>query len=374
MSEQSGAMARPRTSTRDTGQALTTVREWLRARVPDPHADVVDLDVPSANGMSSETLLLTARWAEHGTPVERRLVVRLAPRDDAVPVFPRYDLAAQFETMRLVRELTDVPVPRVLWYEPDPAPLGSPFFVMERLDGRVPPDIAPYVYGSWVTELTPQARSGMQDATVDVIAALHRIPDAPSHFAFLDSVPSDGRSTLRRHVDATREYAAWATSAHPSPLIERGFAWLDANWPETEGPTVLSWGDSRVGNIMYADGPDVLPVAVLDWEMAALGVPELDLAWLVGLHRMFQSGAERRGVPGLPDFLCWDDIAARYAELTGYHPRDEEFHRVYVTLRMAIVSLRTQLRAVRFGEIPMPEDPDDLIRARCDLEELISAA
>ncbi|MEU8132675.1 phosphotransferase family protein [Streptodolium elevatio] len=371
MSEQSGAMARPRTSTRDTGEAQAAVRAWLRTRVPDPDAEVLDLAVPSANGMSSETLLLTARWTENGGPVERRLVVRLAPRVDAMPVFPRYDLAAQFESMRLVRD--HVPVPDVHWYEPDPAPLGSPFFVMERLDGRVPPDIPPYVYGSWVTELSPQARSRMQDATVEAIAALHRIPDAPSRFAFLDREPSNGRSTLRRHVDATRAFADWAAAEHPSPLIDRGFAWLDANWPTEEGPTVLSWGDSRVGNIMYTEGADALPAAVLDWEMAALGVPELDLAWLVDLHRMFQTGAERRGVPGLPDFLRWDDVAARYAELTGYHPRDEEFHRVYASLRMSVISLRTQLRAVHFGEIAMPDDPDDLIRARCDLEDLITA-
>lgn len=371
MSEQSGAMARPRTSTRDTGEARAAVRAWLRTRVPDPGAEVLDLAVPSANGMSSETLLLTARWTENGEPVERRLVVRLAPRGDAVPVFPRYDLAAQFESMRLVRD--HVPVPDVHWYEPDPGPLGSPFFVMARQDGRVPPDIPPYVYGSWVTELSPQARSRMQDATVEVIAALHRIPDAPSQFAFLDREAPDGRSTLRRHVDATRAYADWATADHPSPLVDRGFAWLDANWPREEGPTVLSWGDSRVGNIMYTEGADVLPAAVLDWEMAALGVPELDLAWLVDLHRMFQTGAERRGVPGLPDFLRWDDVTARYAELTGYRPRDEEFHRVYATLRMSVISLRTQLRAVRFGEIAMPDDPDDLIRARCDLEDLITA-
>lgn len=366
MSEQKGAF-RPKTSTRDAGEARAAFADWLRARTADPAAEVVDLASPSANGMSSETLLVTVRTTAGG---EQRLVVRLAPPEGAVPVFPTYDLAGQFETMRLVGELTDVPVPPVLWHEPDAGPLGTPFFVMERRDGRVPPDVMPYVYGSWVTELPESDRARMQDTTVATIAALHAIPDAATRFALLDREPADDRSTLRRHVDATRAYADWAMTDHPSPLIERGFAWLEANWPAAEGPTVLSWGDSRVGNIMYGE-PVPEPVAVLDWEMAALGVPELDLAWLAYLHRMFQLGAEARGIAGLPDFLRWSDIADRYRELSGYQPRDEDFYRAYSSLRMAVITLRTQLRAVHFGEIPMPDDVDDLIRARSDLPGLI---
>lgn len=378
MSESGGvpAMTRPRTSTRDPERARAALSTWLRDRVGDPAAEIVALETPSSNGMSSETLLLTVRWTGDGedAPRDRRLVARLAPPETAVPVFPRYDLGTQFAAMRLVRERSDVPVPDVLWHEADTGALGTEFFVMERLDGRVPPDVMPYVYGSWVTELAAPLRAEMQDATVRVIAGLHGIPDAAEVFAFLDAAAPDGRSTLRRHVEATRAYCDWATSGRRSPLLDAGFAWLEANWPAEEGPTVLSWGDARVGNVMYTGaGPDdaTLPAAVLDWEMAALGVPELDLAWLAYLHRMFQSGAEHRGVPGLPDFLRWADIADRYAELTGYRPRDEHFYRVYSSLRMAVITLRTQLRAVHFGEIPMPEDPDDLMRARTDLHHLV---
>ena len=49
-----------------------------------------------------------------------------------------------------------------------------------------------------------------------------------------------------------------------SPLLERCFAWLDANWPEHEGPTVLSWGDARIGNMMF--GADFRLTGAADWE------------------------------------------------------------------------------------------------------------
>ncbi|MCF2531629.1 phosphotransferase family protein [Yinghuangia soli] len=364
------AAARPRTSDRDGVQLRAAFQDWLRKRVGDPEAAVVELRTPSANGMSSETLLVTARWAAAG---ERRVVVRLAPPESVVPVFPEYDLAAQFGVMRQVREATGVPVPEVFWHEPDPGALGAPFLVMAHVDGRIPPDVMPYVYGSWVTELDAAARTRMQEATVDVLAELHGIPDAAERFAFLERTPADGRSALRRHVDATRAFAAWAKDGLEVPLLDAGFAWLEEHWPSTEGPAVLSWGDSRIGNIMYSGTgtEDALPVAVLDWEMAGVGVPEIDLAWLVYLHGWFQSGAERRGVPGLPDFLGWDDVAARYEARTGYRVADREFYTVYTALRMAVVSLRTQLRAVAFGELAMPDDPDDLIRPRTDLGSLI---
>jgi aminoglycoside phosphotransferase (APT) family kinase protein len=82
--------------------------------------------------------------------------------------------------------------------------------------------------------------------------------------------------TLRQHVDAQRAYYRWALADDGVriPLIERTFEWLEQHWPAEPGPNVLSWGDARIGNVMYQDFE---PVAVFDWEMAALGPRELDL-------------------------------------------------------------------------------------------------
>jgi len=90
-----------------------------------------------------------------------------------------------------------------------------------------------------------------------------------------------------------------------SPLIERAFEHLRATWPE-ETSTVVSWGDSRIGNVMY-DGFE--PCAILDWEMAGLGPRELDLGWLAFMHCFFQKLFEGMGLEGLPDFLRPDDLA-----------------------------------------------------------------
>jgi len=131
------------------------------------------------------------------------------------------------------------------------------------------------------------------------LAALHAAPDPERNFAFLQ-YPQAGDTVLRRHVAHAQAWYDYAVSlGGRCPLIERGLRWLAENWPADSGETVLSWGDARVNNVIYRD---FRPVALLDWEMAGLGPREIDIAWLVGGHRVFQDIAGLFGSPGMPHF------------------------------------------------------------------------
>lgn len=360
---------RPKTTTRDHDDLKRRLQTWLAGRLPDgARPRITALEVPVSNGLSSETVLFEAAWSDSGRDRSDALVARLAPDPDAVPVFPEYDLERQARVMRAVRETTTVPVPAVRWSEPDPAAIGTPFFVMERIEGRVPPDLLPYNMLGWLTEATAAQRAALQDATVAVLAALFAVDAPETTFAFLRG-DGDDPSALRRHRGGQRSYAGWVTEGIRLPLVDRMFAWLDDRWPTHEGPTVLSWGDSRIGNIIYRD---FTPVAVLDWEMAALGPPELDLGWLVYMHRYFEHVARQYGMPGLPDLLRADAVAGGFEHVTGYAPRDLDFYVMYAALRHAVIMARIQRRAIHFGEAVMPEDPDDLITFRLLLEELMA--
>ncbi|MGW3008369.1 phosphotransferase family protein [Streptomyces sp. NPDC001219] len=370
---------RPRTTTRDPEALTRRLTAWLGTRLPGARA--VAATVPDSNGMSSETLLFDidrsrcptpeppstglASSEQDGIPVSCAL--RLAADPAAYTVFPRYDMARQYRTMRLVAAHTDLPVPRTLWLEEDPAHLGAPFFVMARADGRVPPDVMPYTYeGNWLHDATDVQRDHLEAASVSVLARLHdQVPPAAAEFL---ATPGTG-SALHRHVEAQRAYYSWVVDGRPrSPLIERGFARLAGLWPSDPGETVLTWGDARIGNIVY-DGFE--PAAVLDWEMAALGPRELDLGWMISLHRFFQDLTEASGMPGLPGLLSRDRVESRYAALTGHRPRDMDFHTLYAALRHAIVMLRVAYRQVHFGEVPVPDDADALILHRDSLEAMI---
>ncbi|MET7487785.1 phosphotransferase family protein [Streptomyces sp. NPDC005538] len=356
---------RPRTTTRDPEQLAHRLTAWLDTRLPGARAARVT--VPTSNGMSSETLLFDI---EHPELPNQACALRLAADPAAYSVFPVYDMPRQYRTMRLVADRTDLPVPKVRWLEEDPGPLGAPFFVMERAEGRVPPDVMPYTYeGNWLHAATDAERAHLEAASVGLIARLHdQVPLAEADFLTL---PGDG-DALHRHVSSQRAYYDWVVDGvAPSPLIESAFDRLTELWPSDPGEPVLNWGDARIGNVVY-DGFD--PVAVLDWEMAATAPREVDLGWTVYLHRFFQDLTVAFGQAGLPEFFRRDRVEARYAELTGHTPRDMDFYTLYAALRHAIVMLRIAYRQVHFGETAVPADPDTLILHHGSLRAMVQGS
>ena len=358
-------------SSRDVENVRRGLQHALSVHVPEGRDHTVDsIAGTSATGMSSETLLFDASWVESGQRRVERLVARVAPQAEDIPVFPVYDLPGQYLTIKTVGTLTDVPVPSPWWCEPSAAVIGSPFFVMGRVDGLVPSDIPPYNFGDgWVFDATSGQLTRMQESTVAVLAELHAIPDPEKHFAHLAG--GSGDSALRRHVASRRHWYEWAArDSGRSDLLEKVFAWLEDRWPAHESPSVFCWGDSRIGNVMYRDFE---PAAVLDWEMAGIAPGETDLAWMAYLHRMFEDMAVAYGFPHMPDFLRLDDLAEVYERLTGRAPRDLEWYFLYAALQLGIVYLRTGMRSVRFGEREAPGDADELIMNAETLRALIGS-
>src|SRR5690348_3225975 len=114
---------------------------WLEGQLPPgAEPEVVLSGGSDANGMSSETILADVTWTEDGRRRTEGFVVRMAPSAEDVPVFSSYRLDHQYDAIRLVGELSDVPVPTPRWLEPAGDVLGAPFFFMERVEGIVPPD------------------------------------------------------------------------------------------------------------------------------------------------------------------------------------------------------------------------------------------
>jgi aminoglycoside phosphotransferase (APT) family kinase protein len=241
---------------------------------------------------------------------------------------------------------------------------------MDRVEGVVPPDVLPYNFGgNWLYDASPEEQRRLQDVTVETIAKLHAIPDAPSTFGFLTPREgAEGDTPLARNLARTRVWYDFATTdLGRSPLVERGLAWLTANLPETR-ETVLSWGDSRIGNILYRD---FAPVAVLDWEMAAIGPRELDISWMIFAHQVFESITTVMAMPGMPHFLREEDAKATYEELTGVALGDLRWYHVYNGVRWSIVFMRTGARQIHFGEIEHPGDIETLMHNRPLLEKLL---
>jgi aminoglycoside phosphotransferase (APT) family kinase protein len=189
---------RPRTGSRDPEQLHDRLAAWIADR--EPGAAVTGLTVPQSNGMSSETVLFDLRHADGAI---QPCVLRLAADPGAFTVFPRYDMERQYRCMELIAAHTKAPVPRPLGLEPDPAPLGAPAILMERIDGRVPPDAMPYTYGgNWLHEASDTERAGLERASVALLAELHTAPLAQA--GFLRSPDAAGRRAAAARGRATR--------------------------------------------------------------------------------------------------------------------------------------------------------------------------
>ena len=338
-----------RVSHRSSDELGAGLGRWLQSK--QAGASVVALERPEGNGMSSETLLFDADWGGD----RHRLVARLAPADEDIPVFRHYDLPMQFAVMRLVEERSDTPVPPTLWLEEDPAVLGAPFFVMERVDGRVPRDNLPYTFEGWLLEATDAERIALQDDTVWAVAGIHGVDLRDVDTRFLGHDPT-GPTALRQHVDSWRSYYEWLAIDGGLPVIDQALRWMEAHWPADDGgPPALSWGDARIGNVIY-DG--FRPAAVVDWEMAGVAPRGVDLGWMAYIHEFFQDIAVQLGLPGLPGFMRMDDLVETYEARTGVRIGDTTFWRVYAGLRYGLVMARIHQRQVAFGEVEPSDDPE----------------
>ena len=359
----------PLPSKRDLGALRERLWAWLATVLPPgAEPDVSELSIPESSGFSSETLLFDATWREEGAERAGRWVVRMQPDMTDFPVFPDYDLALQHRCLALVRRHGAAPVPAAPWLETDPRHLGAPFFVMERIEGIAAPDMPPYTFGSWLSEASPAERARLQERSLAVLARLHAIDLADADVAFL-ARPGHGGTPLAQHLGYQRWYYEWARDGVRFPLLERVFAWLDAHRPPESGPPRLNWGDARIGNMLFRDFE---PVAVLDWEMACLGAPEVDLAWGLVMHRFFAELAHDFGFPGVPGFWERDEVVATYERLSGRRVEHLAFYEVFAALRWGIISTRTSRRAIREGQMPQPDEPDGLIMHRGMLERMLS--
>ncbi|HEV8063457.1 MAG TPA: phosphotransferase family protein, partial [Acidimicrobiales bacterium] len=306
------------------------------------------------------------------TPDEepRRLVARIAPDESAVPVFPDYDLEKQYLVLQHLGQHTSIPVPAVRKLELDPGPLGVPFFLMDRVDGVIPPDVMPYPFGSWLTEASPVDQRRLQDAALAMLAKVHAVA-LPDWLSDRLEFASAGETALARHVSSQRAYYEWsAADGARASVLEAGFAWLEANWPSVQGDDrTLSWGDARIGNMIFRDFE---PVALLDWEMVGLGPVGVDLGWMIYLHRWFDDIASTFGLEPMSHFMRVPDAVEAYSAAAGMSVGDLRWYLFYAALRHGIVMYRIARRPIAFGQAVLPDDPNDMIMHRATLEAMLS--
>lgn len=321
----------------DAAGARSIVTDWLGealGRILSPAS--LAARVPGSGGWSNDTWMVSV----DGTPTA---VVRLQPERSAM--FPNYDLARQVRCLRLVGGRTDAPVPAVLGTDLDGERFGRPAFVMELVGGRVPSDDRPtFAESGWLVEASVADQRRFHVGLLDAIAAIHALSVAEPEVAELRMFPDLANSNRALVADLRATWEFDRGDRWPQ-AIDRHFEAIESDVPE---PTrdVLLWGDARPANVVVGHD-DFVPVALLDWELAAVGSPEHDVVWLAEMNWMRTEGA---GLAMPPGFLTDTDAAARYEADGGRSLSADPWYRRFAALRVAVLMhryLRTMVHAGR---------------------------
>lgn len=330
------------------GRILTHLVPWLQKKMPDAqHIAVSEIQKPGM-GLSNETYLFDLSWEEKGRQIKKGMVLRAAPQDHRV--FPDYHLGHQFLIMKALRQST-VPVPEMYWQEEDESVMGTPFYIMERLQGTMPKDYPSYHGSGFYFDATPEERAAMWWRGLDMVARTHMVDWKKLDLSFL-GVPEGGTGPLDRQLAYWERFLGFIKD-DPSeryPILEQALQWLKDNRYAPDR-LCLCWGDARMGNVLYSEnGFDV--VAVLDWEMAFLGDPEADLAWYIFMDWYLAAEYNLQRLPGAPGR---DETIRRYEELTGWKVKHYDYNEVFAAMRFGMILISVVKKMKRQG-VPLSDD------------------
>ncbi len=259
---------------------------------------------------------------------------------------PPYKRKNSDETMRreatLLRALrmTEVPHPRLVADEPSLDVLGSAFYVMEPVDGFAPMLGLPDAYSdvAW--------KHAMGLSMADGIASLANVDHR--RVGLGEFGRADG--WLERQVDRWRSHLASydATPNYPGheiPGVDEIGAWLDAHRPHAWSPGIIH-GDFHFGNVMFRHDEPRL-AAIVDWELATIGDPLLDLGALLATFPTSGAGVSVIDVTGLP---TRSELIDRYIEKTAGNGRFVDptlatWYQVLASYRLGIILEGTNARA-----------------------------
>ena len=243
---------------------------------------------------------------------ESEMVLRRPPRPPLPP--SAHDVLRE---ARLLRALRDTParVPVVLAVCEDPATIGCPFYVMERIDGEV---IVTDIPGALDT---PAEHRRISEQLIDALVEIHAVDWRAVGLEGFGKPTGYLERQLRRfvglwEVNKTREI----------PAVERVGSWLAENMPSS-GPATIVHGDYRLGNTIFAAHPPAHLEAVLDWEMATIGDPLADLGYLCMMwtERGDPEGGMREALGGVTrreGFPTRAELIGSYEMRTGRSMQD----------------------------------------------------
>jgi aminoglycoside phosphotransferase (APT) family kinase protein len=272
-------------------------------------------------------------WLQVG---EREMVLRRPPFGANIKT--AHDVGREYRVLSALHPIYPK-APRPLLYCADEGVIGAPFYVMERIKGVIlrPPMPA---------TITPQQTQAICNALVDSLAELHRVDFQKAGLAEFGKP----EGYTRRQVEGwIKRYQDARTEALPG--IEAAMSWLAGNIPDESmiPPATLIHNDFKHDNLILDPGQPDRVLAVLDWEMATIGNPWMDLG--TTLAYWAEPGDPdvlvNFSVTAAPGSLTRDQVAARYIERTGREIPNLRFYYVFGVFKVTVIVQQIYARYLR---------------------------
>ena len=268
-----------------------------------------------SGGQSNPTYFLN--WGEH------HLVLRKQPNGPILRGAHAVD--REYRVLEALHP-TSVPVPEPVLYCAEPELLGTPFYLMQRVEGRVFTETS-------LVELPAEERAPIWMAVAETLASLHSI--RPEEVGLAD-YGKPGNYFERQISRWGRQYQN--SPSRPIQPIEDLYDWLLENLPADDGSVSLCHGDFRLGNLLFHP-TEAKVSAILDWELSTLGHPLADLGFCC--MPWHTSPDEYGGLLGFDlkeyDLPSEEEFVGRYMASLSQVSKLQPFHTSFALYRFAVI-------------------------------------
>lgn len=270
----------------------------------------------------------------------RELVVRRAP--PGINIKSAHDMGREF---RILDALSPVwpKVPRPIAHCDDASVIGTPFYVMERVRGVILRAQEPGPRSDGLVLDEPTMRR-LSESACDTLAEIHQLDWRAAGLGELGKPEGYVERQVRGWAERYRK-----SKTDDVPSVERLGAWLEENRPAESGATLVH-NDFKYDNVVLA--PDLSGVtAVLDWEMATIGDPLMDLGtalgyWIDPSDRPLLEGRSVFGPTNLPGNLSRTELVGRWSRATGRDASNVVFYYAFALFKLAVISQQLYKRYV----------------------------
>ncbi|MEM7410887.1 MAG: phosphotransferase family protein [Myxococcota bacterium] len=320
---------------------------WLAKRWPD----VGDLRVHAfenpKSGFSARTIFVPIEYTRGGAPHAERVVLRLENPEPAI--YPQQapgldvEIDIQYRVMEALAQTDCAPLAGLIGYEADASVLGTPFFAMEYIGGDVTIENPPYTQQGFFFDASPDARRRMITEGLRILARVHTLDPTEAGLGWL-AHPAHPPG-IERQLDLWEAFGRSELRDRTLPVFDEGVAWLRERLPRGL-ENRFSWGDARLGNIIFRDAR---PVCITDFENSAIAPAEFDLGWWLMFDRTMHESVGTARLEGEPTRGEQRDL---YCGFAGRDLGDTHFYEVLGGLRYTAIVVRVMNRAVERGVVP----------------------